>query len=72
MKLIAMRYKDVNDSEANEWIVTASKTEEKNGIKIPVESKAEWKLEQGNWTWLKLKTTNIKYNVKKMSEADNI
>lgn len=63
-KFVAMRYKDANDTEPTEWIVTATKTEVRNGIKIPVESRAVWKLENGDWTWLKLKITNIAYNVK--------
>ena len=63
-KFIAMRYKDANHTEPTEWKVTAIKTEVRNGIKIPVESSADWKLEQGNWTWLKLKITNIAYNLK--------
>mgnify|MGYP000950476233 FL=1 len=61
---VAMRYKDANDTEPTEWKVTAIKTEVRNGIKIPVESRAVWKLENGDWTWLKLKITNIAYNVK--------
>ncbi len=65
-KFVAMRYKDANDTEPTEWTVTATKTEDRNGIKIPVEAKADWKLENGNWTWLKIKITNIKYNVQKM------
>jgi hypothetical protein len=65
-KFVAMRYKDADDVLLTEWKVTASKTEERNGIKIPVESKAEWKLESGDWTWLKLKITDIKYNLEEM------
>ncbi len=65
-KFVAMRYKNPNDTKATPWTVTATKTKECNGIKIPLESKAEWKLEDGNWTWLKLKITDIKYNMEKM------
>ncbi len=64
-KFVAMRYKDVNDTEPTEWTITATKTEKRNGIKIPVESKVNWKLDDGNWTWLKLKITEIKYNMRK-------
>lgn len=62
VKFVAMRYKDVKDLKPTQWIVTATKTELRNGIKIPVELKAEWKLDTGNWTWLKLKISDIKYN----------
>lgn len=65
-KFIAMRYKDANDTKATEWRVTATKNEERNGIKIPVELTAEWKLKNSSWTWLKVKITDIKYNVQKM------
>ena len=65
LKFVAMRYKDVQDLKPKEWTVTATKTELRNGIKIPVELKADWKLDNGNWTWLKLKITDIKYNIRK-------
>ncbi|WP_432264699.1 DUF6920 family protein [Autumnicola patrickiae] len=31
-------------------------------MKIPVECKAAWEMEDGRWTWLKLKVTNIQYS----------
>tara|TARA_R110000868_G_scaffold194178_2_gene439500 strand:- start:53 stop:1111 length:1059 start_codon:yes stop_codon:yes gene_type:complete len=63
---VAMRYKNIKDVEPTEWIVTATKTEIRNGIKIPVELKAAWKLDNANWTWLKLKIVDIKYNIHKI------
>ena len=63
-KFVTMRYMDVNDAEPTEWTVIATKSESRNGIKIPVELHANWKLENGNWTWLKLTVTHIEYNVK--------
>ena len=60
VKFVAMRYKDAKDIEPTEWTVRATKTEERNGIKIPVACEASWKLENSNWTWLKLKITDIK------------
>ena len=71
-KFVAMRYKDVIDAQPTEWTVTAIKTEAWNGIKIPVELKADWTLENGPWTWLKLKITDIKYNVGNSSDANNL
>ena len=62
-KFEAMRYKDVEEnSEPKLWTVKTIKTEERNGIRIPVELNADWKLENGNWTWLKLKINEINYN----------
>jgi len=71
-KFVAMRYQDINAEEPTEWTVIATKTEERNGIKIPVECEANWKLESGKWTWLKLKITDIQYNVKEMPVANSV
>jgi hypothetical protein len=37
-----------------------------NGVKIPVKLTATWKLDEGDWTWLKLEITEIKYNIKSL------
>jgi hypothetical protein len=68
-KFVAMRYQDANAIEPTKWTVTATKIEERNGIKIPVACEASWALEQGDWTWLKLKITDIQYNLKEMPVA---
>ncbi|SKB41994.1 hypothetical protein SAMN05660903_00593 [Salegentibacter salinarum] len=70
-KFVAMRYQNANDTKPTKWTVTATKTEEMNGIKIPVECEASWELESGPWTWLKLKIKEIQYNVKEMPVATN-
>lgn len=70
-KFVAMRFKDPNDIEPMEWIVIASKTEERNGIKIPIECEVIWNLESGPWTWLKLRIEHIEYNVEKMPVANS-
>ena len=70
VKFVAMRYKDIQDLKPLEWTVTATKAELRNGIKIPVELKADWKLDNGNWTWLKLKITNIRYDIQKKPVAN--
>ena len=62
-KFVAMRYKDASDAEPTQWTVTVTETEERNGIKIPIESKVAWELDNGDWTWLKLKIQDVKYNV---------
>lgn len=62
-KFVAMRYKDVEENSGlQRWTVTATKTEVKNGIMIPVELNAAWNLDEGDWTWLKLKIKDIQYN----------
>ena len=71
-KFVAMRYQDVNAEEPTEWTVIATKIEERNGIKIPIECEASWELDSGKWTWLKLIITDIQYNVKGMPVANNV
>ncbi|MFX0557856.1 DUF6920 family protein [Maribacter sp. CXY002] len=71
-KFTAMRYKDLKDKSPKLWTVTTIRTEERNGIKIPVELKADWDLDNGKWTWLKLKIKEINYNVEKIPTAKNI
>lgn len=71
-KFVAMRYQDRNAIKPTQWTVIATRTEERNGIKIPIECEASWELENGRWTWLKLKITDIKYNVKEMPVANNV
>lgn len=71
-KFVAMRYKNSSDEKPYEWTVTATKIEERQGIKIPVECEVTWELENEKWTWLKLKITDVEYNVKEMPIADNV
>ena len=61
-----MRYRDSNADTPTKWTVSATKTEMRNGITIPIECKASWELETGDWTWLKLKIKDIHYDVKEM------
>lgn len=55
----AQRYKD---TERLEWTVTANQIEEHHGIRVPVDCEASWKLESGQWTWLRLKVEAIDYD----------
>ena len=65
-KFVAMRFKGAEDADPAQWTVIATKTEERNGIKIPTECEATWEMENGDWTWLKLRVTHIQYNNQKM------
>jgi len=63
IKYSAQRYMGSGeDARLREWIITAIKNKKLNGIKIPVDLEATWKLEDKNWTWLKLQITEIEYN----------
>jgi len=71
-KFSTMRFMEAEkESELKEWVVESIETEVVNGVKIPVEMKATWKLDDRDWTWLQLKLTEIEYNIEKMPVANN-
>ena len=64
VKFSALRYMgNEENSERKEWIVTANKIQEVNGVRIPIKMEATWKLNSYSWTWLKLEIEDIQYNV---------
>lgn len=71
-KFVAMRFKDKEDIVPIEWIVTATKTEKRNGIRIPVECEVSWMVENEPWTWLRLKIKSIAYNAGEISEEEGV
>lgn len=50
------------DAQRYEWVLLVDEHKSFEGIKIPSKMTATRKLEEGDWTWLKLEVTNIKYN----------
>jgi hypothetical protein len=63
VKFSAMRFKgNTPDAKRYEWIITVRKHAVMDGIKIPVEMDATWKLDEGDWTWLKMTIEEIRYN----------
>lgn len=56
------RFKDINDSERTVWAANVLKTEEREGIRIPVSASVSWELKEGEWTWAKITVDSIKYN----------
>ncbi|MCD4774378.1 MAG: hypothetical protein K8R41_13450 [Bacteroidales bacterium] len=63
VKFSTLRYKSNEaDAQRYEWIVTVKEHSIKNGIKIPTQIEVTWVLENGNWTWLDLKITDVRYN----------
>ncbi len=59
----ALRFKD-NDEGARryEWILNVESYKVFEGIKIPAIMTATWKLEDRDWTWLRLEIEDIRYN----------
>jgi hypothetical protein len=65
IKFSAMRFKD-NDAHAEqfEWIITVRDHAVMDSVKIPVVMDAAWKLETGEWTWMKLTIEEVRFNKK--------
>lgn len=65
IKYSALRYKgNEPDSKRYEWVINVSEYATMDGVRIPVKMTATWKLDEGDWTWLELEITDIKYNIK--------
>ncbi|MBN3520251.1 hypothetical protein JYB62_09570 [Algoriphagus lutimaris] len=63
VRFSAMRYMDNNDgAERKEWIMDISDYQVFEGIKVPSKMTATWRLDEGDWTWLKLEVTDLKFN----------
>ncbi len=63
IKFSAFRYKDnETESKRHDWIINILGYSIFEGIKIPVKINLTWKLDEGDWTWLKLEVTDVKYN----------
>lgn len=62
-KFSALRYKDHKPgAKRYEWVLLVNGYKTFEGSKIPAKMTATWKLEEGDWTWLKLEITSITYN----------
>lgn len=71
-KFSALRY---NGNEAgakrHEWIMQIDGYNTFEGIRVPVSMAATWKLDQGDWTWLTLKVTEISYSADNAFKVHN-
>lgn len=59
----ALRYKG-NEANAkrHEWEMNITDYKIFEGIKVPARMTSTWKLDNKDWTWLKMEVTDIKYN----------
>ncbi|MCP1385317.1 DUF6544 family protein [Runella salmonicolor] len=59
----AKRYYDRKEGATLEdWLVTITGYKEFYGVRIGYQSEVTWKLKTGDYTWLKLEVTDIRYN----------
>jgi hypothetical protein len=62
-KFSAMRFKDNEKmSQKYEWVLLVDDYKVFEGIKIPAKMTATWKLDDGDWTWLKMEITDLFFN----------
>lgn len=58
----ALRFKDnLPESRRYEWIMNITDYRTFEGIRVPAKLVSTWKLDHGDWTWLKLEVTDLKY-----------
>lgn len=63
VKFTAMRYRGNDaDAERTEWVIEANEHSVFSGIRVPSRLEATWKLEEGDWTWLKMEIEEVLYN----------
>lgn len=63
IRFSAMRFMgNEADAKRHEWVLLVDDYKVFEGIKVPAKMTATWKLTNGEWMWLKLEVTDIKYN----------
>jgi len=72
IKFEALRFKgNKEDAKRYPWVLTVDDYAVFEGIKVPSKMKATWKLYEGDWTWLNLEITSIKYNIDNIFNLNN-
>lgn len=63
VRFSAMRFMgNTPDAQKHEWILSVDGYQTFEGIRVPSEMTATWKLPEGDWTWLELEITDITYS----------
>jgi len=66
----ALRFKgNEPDAQRHEWQMNISDYATFEGITVPAKMTSTWKLDSGDWTWLKLEVTDIRYNENALNET---
>lgn len=56
-------------SERFEWVISVDDYTEFEGIRVPSRVNATWKIEGGDWEWLRLEIKEIKYWIKNNNDG---
>ncbi len=60
---VAKRYRDVRGHyDLEEWSIPMSEYRKINGIKIPTKAEGVWKLNSGDFSYIKIEVTDVIYN----------
>ncbi|MCU0451835.1 MAG: hypothetical protein MUC97_18640 [Bernardetiaceae bacterium] len=63
VKFSAWRFKDNQpNAKRYEWVLLVEDYRTFAGIKVPSKMNATWRLEAGDWTWLRLEITDLQFN----------
>lgn len=49
------------DAQRREWIISAERSELRQGLRIPTRCTATWRLEEGDWTWARIEVGEVVY-----------
>ena len=60
----AWRYQGNDPGDGRKlWVNTVDEMGERNGIRVPIKTTTTWKLDEGDWDWLKITIKDIKKNI---------
>ncbi|WP_114747740.1 DUF6544 family protein [Pleomorphovibrio marinus] len=63
VRFSAMRFRgNEKDAQRKEWVLEVEDYQSFQGIRVPSKMSATWRLDEGDWTWLKLEIVDIRYN----------
>ncbi len=62
VKFVASRYRDINDENPTEWVVTIKEIQNVNGIRIPTRLETTWMLDEDEFTWYQFEIYDVRYN----------
>jgi hypothetical protein len=50
------------DAQRRQWIISADRSEDRQGLRIPTHCTATWRLDEGDWTWARIEVKEVIYS----------